>query len=53
MALAVNTFKSEHVRNPKFYGDLNHYTVEVNRYRNQLEVIFVPNPSQRGVGSRT
>ncbi len=27
IALATNTFKSEHRKDPEFYGDLKHYTV--------------------------
>jgi hypothetical protein len=47
IALATNTFKSEQRKDPKFYGDLKHYTVFLERKGEQVDVIFVPQRSPR------
>jgi hypothetical protein len=47
VALAVNTFQAEHRKEPKFYGDLKHYSVSVERRGNQMEVAFIPDPSPK------
>ena len=47
IALATNTFKSEQHKDPKFYGDLKHYTVFLERKGEQVDVIFVPQRSPR------
>jgi hypothetical protein len=47
VALAVNTFQAEHRKEPKFYGDLKHYSVSVERQGSRLEVAFIPDPSPK------
>jgi hypothetical protein len=61
IAIAVRIFKSK--QGSKFegrpvYGDLRHYTVEIERTRNRLEVTFVPDqpplkPNEAGPGGST
>ena len=36
IVLATNTFKREQRKHPKFYGDLSHYTVFLERKREQV-----------------
>jgi hypothetical protein len=45
VALALNTFKAAHRKSPKFYGDLKHYSVSVEREGGKVDVAFVPDPS--------
>src|SRR5947209_657996 len=51
IALAVHTFKT--TRYPRrrsddlAYGDLDHFTVSLERHNDELEVIFVPDPSPK------
>jgi hypothetical protein len=47
VALAVKTFQAEHRKEPKFYGDLKHYSVSVERQPSRLEVAFIPDPSPK------
>ena len=47
VALAVKTFQAEHRKEPKFYGDLKHYTVSIERQGQQVDIIFIPDPSPK------
>jgi hypothetical protein len=47
IALAVNTFQAEHRKEPKFYGDLKHYTVSIERQGRQVDVVFIPDRSPK------
>jgi hypothetical protein len=47
VALAVNAFQASHRKNPKFYGDLKHYSVSVERQGRNVDVSFIPDPSPR------
>jgi hypothetical protein len=47
VALAVNTFQSEHRKDPNFYGDLRHYSVFLERMGTRVDVTFVPDRSPR------
>jgi hypothetical protein len=60
--LATKVFKSKQGREDQeghpVYGDLKHYTVEVERHGGKLEVVFVPEepplkPNEAGTGGTT
>jgi hypothetical protein len=61
IALAVKTFKSKqgsYYAGWPVYGDLKHYTLELERHHNTLEVTFVPDqpklkPNEAGTGGGT
>lgn len=61
MAIAVQTFKSKQgskVDGAPVYGDLRHYTIDIQRRRNRFEVTFVPEqpplkPNEAGTGGST
>jgi hypothetical protein len=61
VAIAVRIFKSKQgskVDGLPVYGDLRHYSVQVERTRNRLEVTFVPEqpplkPNEAGTGGST
>ena len=62
IAIAVRIFKSKQGYKDQeghpVYGDLRHYTVELERSRNRIEVTFVPDqpplkPNEAGTGGST
>ena len=61
IAIAVQTFKSKQgskIDGAPVYGDLRHYSVQLERKRNRLEVTFVPQqpplkPNEAGTGGST
>src|SRR5438874_137806 len=47
VALAIQSFRASRRNNPKFYGDLKHYTVFVEPRGRQVDVVFVPDSSPK------
>ena len=61
LAIAVQTFKGKQgfkIDGATVYGDLDHYSVQLERKHNRLEVTFVPEqpplkPNEAGTGEST